>query len=230
MPCFRAARARPRSRPRRADSDSAAKMPPVCSQRTPSSPKRWSKSMSPGFSWLIAVWPRSETPTAPRTPKPRSVKLRPLRTVRPTPSDGTQRIEARVDAAGQDEVLDETADLVVDERGDDRAAQTEDPAQSRGRRCTRRRLPRPGTPGRCGCGPHRGRAAASPRRARRRRTCTRWQDAASIGAIVTSRRPRPTATASAAEGADGGEGAVADRIDGSTIQEPPTARYAARLR
>ena len=31
-------------------------------------------------------------PTAPRTPKPRSVKLRPLRTVRPTPSSGTQRM------------------------------------------------------------------------------------------------------------------------------------------
>ena len=28
-------------------------------------------------------------PTAPRTPKPRSVKFRPLRTVRPTPSYGT---------------------------------------------------------------------------------------------------------------------------------------------
>ena len=34
------------------------------------------------------MWPRSETPTAPRTPKPRSVKFRPLRTVRPMPSYG----------------------------------------------------------------------------------------------------------------------------------------------
>ena len=38
----------------------------------------------------MAVWPRSEQPSAARTPKPRSVKLRPLRTVRPTPSYLTQ--------------------------------------------------------------------------------------------------------------------------------------------
>src|SRR5882724_11363967 len=66
----------------------AAKMPPVCSQRTPSLPKIWSQSKSPALSWLAAVRPRSETPTAPRTPNPRSVKFKPLRTVRPTPSKG----------------------------------------------------------------------------------------------------------------------------------------------
>ena len=70
-------------------SESAAKMPPVCNQRTPSVPKRWSQSTSPGRSWRAAVLPRSETPTAPRTPKPRSVKFSPLRTVRPMPSYGT---------------------------------------------------------------------------------------------------------------------------------------------
>src|SRR5205823_3612795 len=48
-----------------------------------------SQSKSPGLSWLAAVLPRSGIPTAPRTPKPRSVKLRPLRTTRPTPSNGT---------------------------------------------------------------------------------------------------------------------------------------------
>src|SRR6185437_8536850 len=42
--------------------------------------------MSPGFSWLTAVFPRSEQPSAARTPNPRSVKFSPLRTVRPTPS------------------------------------------------------------------------------------------------------------------------------------------------
>ena len=68
------------------DSDSAAKMPPVCSQRTPSLPNSFSQSTSPGLSWLAAVLPRSEQPTAPRRPKPRSVKLRPLRTLRPMPS------------------------------------------------------------------------------------------------------------------------------------------------
>src|SRR5881396_1175831 len=64
-------------------------MPPVWSQRTPSLPKILSQSKSPGLSWLAAVLPRSGIPTAPRTPKPRSVKLRPLRTTRPTPSNGT---------------------------------------------------------------------------------------------------------------------------------------------
>ena len=48
-----------------------------------------SQSKSPGFTWLIAVWPRSLHPAAARMPNPRSVKLRPLRTVRPTPSKGT---------------------------------------------------------------------------------------------------------------------------------------------
>jgi hypothetical protein len=44
-----------------------------------------------GWLFAIAVLPRSEQPTAARTPKPRSVKLRPLRTVLPMPSYGTQR-------------------------------------------------------------------------------------------------------------------------------------------
>ena len=43
----------------------------------------------PGFSCEMAVCPRSEQPSAARTPKPRSVKFRPLRTVRPTPSYST---------------------------------------------------------------------------------------------------------------------------------------------
>src|SRR5882757_4303468 len=42
--------------------------------------------MSPGFNWLTAVLPRSEQPSAARTPNPRSVKFKPLRVVRPTPS------------------------------------------------------------------------------------------------------------------------------------------------
>ena len=42
----------------------------------------------PARSAAAAVWPRSETPTAPRTPKPRSVKLSPLRSARPMPSNG----------------------------------------------------------------------------------------------------------------------------------------------
>ena len=65
-------------------------MPPVWNQRAPSSPKRCSQSTSPARSAAAAVCPRSETPTAPRTPKPRSVKLSPLRAARPVPSKGAQ--------------------------------------------------------------------------------------------------------------------------------------------
>ena len=71
------------------DSLSAQKIPPVCSQRAPSAPKISSQSISPGFIWLAAVWPRSLHPAAARTPNPRSVKFSPLRTVRPTPSNFT---------------------------------------------------------------------------------------------------------------------------------------------
>ncbi len=61
-------------------------MPPVCSQRTPSLPKMYSKSKSSGVALEMAVLARSEQPFAPRMPKPRSVKFRPLRQVRPMPS------------------------------------------------------------------------------------------------------------------------------------------------
>jgi hypothetical protein len=72
------------------EGESAAKMPPVWKDFVPFSfPKIVDHAKSPGLTWLMAVWPRSEQPAAARTPKPRSVKLRPLRTVRPTPSYGT---------------------------------------------------------------------------------------------------------------------------------------------
>ncbi len=67
-------------------------MPPVCSQRTPSSPKTCSKFRSSGVAFEIAVLNLSEQPTAPRTPKPLSVKLRPLRQIRPMPSVFFQQI------------------------------------------------------------------------------------------------------------------------------------------
>src|SRR5215469_10041854 len=65
---------------------SAQKMPPVWNQREPSLAKISSQLISPGFNWLTAVCPRSEQPSAARTPNPRSVKFSPLRVVRPTPS------------------------------------------------------------------------------------------------------------------------------------------------
>ena len=67
-------------------------MPPVWNQRAPSTAKSWCQSTSPARSAAAAVWPRSDTPTAPRTPKPRSVKLSPLRSARPVPSNGRQRM------------------------------------------------------------------------------------------------------------------------------------------
>jgi hypothetical protein len=67
------------------EAESAAKMPPVWKNFVPfSEPKIEDQLKSPGLSWLTAVWPRSEQPAAARGPKPRSVKLRPLRTARPT--------------------------------------------------------------------------------------------------------------------------------------------------
>ena len=91
MPCLRAAAI--------ASSASAAvvarrarrRSPPQWNQRAPSRPKIASQSTSPGCSSDAAEWPRSEQPSAARTPKPRSTKFSPLRAPRPTPSYGTQR-------------------------------------------------------------------------------------------------------------------------------------------
>jgi hypothetical protein len=68
-------------------SDRAAKMPPVWSQRTPSFAEELLPVDLAGADLrgggVAAV---GDADLAPRTPKPRSVKLRPLRTVRPMPS------------------------------------------------------------------------------------------------------------------------------------------------
>ena len=72
-------------------SDSPAKIPPVWNQRAPSEPKISPQGNSPGCNWLVALLARSEQPSAARAPKPRSVKLSPLRTLRPMPSKGAQR-------------------------------------------------------------------------------------------------------------------------------------------
>src|SRR5262245_20189742 len=69
---------------------SAAKMPPVWNQRTPSSPNSFSQLISPGLICEAAECPRSEHPSAARMPKPFSVKLRPTRVLRPMPSNSRQ--------------------------------------------------------------------------------------------------------------------------------------------
>ena len=71
---------------------SAAKMPPVWNQRTPSSPNNFSQFTSPGLICDAAEWPRSEQPSAARMPKPFSVKLSPTRVLRPRPSNSRQMI------------------------------------------------------------------------------------------------------------------------------------------
>jgi hypothetical protein len=78
--------------------------------------------MSPGFSWLIADCPAHA-----------EAALGEVQTVAGATSDAVGRDPhdlRRVEAAGEDEVLDETADLVVHQRGDDGAAQAEDPSQA----------------------------------------------------------------------------------------------------
>src|SRR6185437_5761600 len=69
---------------------SAAKMPPVWNQRTPSSPKILSQFTSPGRIWEEAELARSEQPSAARMPKPFSVKFKPTRVLRPMPSCSRQ--------------------------------------------------------------------------------------------------------------------------------------------
>src|ERR1700712_4490120 len=69
---------------------SAAKMPPVWNQRTPSSPNSFSQCTSPGRICDAAELARSEQPSAARIPKPFSVKFNPTRVLRPMPSCSRQ--------------------------------------------------------------------------------------------------------------------------------------------
>ena len=70
----------------RVPSESAAKMPPVCSQRTPCSLNSFFQFTSPGFMPAVAEWPRSYSVTDARFEWPTSVKFRPMRSTLPTPS------------------------------------------------------------------------------------------------------------------------------------------------
>ena len=131
MPCRRAAW-RPPARRQRWTRTGAAKIPPVWNHRTPcrpnSRPSRCRRAQL-GGSGVAAV---GASRRAPRTPKPRSVKLRPLRAVRPMPSSGDPLDEGVSTPPVQDEILDQPADLVVDEGGDDGGAQAEAAAQAAG--------------------------------------------------------------------------------------------------
>ena len=80
---------RDRRRPLRQRAEHAARC--GTSATLPAPPNSCFQSTSPGSICDTAVWPRSEQPTPPRGPKPRSVKFSPLRTLRPTPSYSFQR-------------------------------------------------------------------------------------------------------------------------------------------
>ena len=220
-----------------------AKMPPVWNQRAPSS----AEDLVPvDVARPQLATPRCgrgrSSPTAPRTPKPRSVKLSPLRTARPTPSYGTQRDVAQVDAALQHEVLDQAADGVVGERGHDRRAQAEAAPQAAGDVVLAAALPGPERAGgamRPSPGSRRSMTSPSATRSQRHSSGGRSSSCRDGAGILTTaapqdarpprgrppRRPRPLIAAKS----------PAAIVCFFTIQLPPQAttcgwaRYAARL-
>jgi len=71
------------------------KIPPVCSHRTPCSLNNRLQSTSVGVIWLAEECPRSYIVTLGLTPVPTSVKFRPTRLFRPTPSVSPYRTPVR---------------------------------------------------------------------------------------------------------------------------------------
>jgi len=110
-------------------------------------PKDSVQSISPARSCETAVWPRSEQPSAARTPKPRSVKFRPVAHGPSDPVVGHPTDVREVHAAFEHEVLDETAYRIVRESGHDRRSHSEDSTRGRGLRCN---SPPPSRPETCG--------------------------------------------------------------------------------
>ena len=142
------------------DSPSAAKMPPQWNQRAPSPPKIASQSTSPGRSWLAAVL----TPVgAADGAADAEATLREVEPVAHLAADAVVRDPADVrlvDAALEHQVLDEPADGVVGERGDDRRAQPEAAAQAAGDVVLAAALPDLETSAWWRCAPRRDRGAA----------------------------------------------------------------------
>ena len=96
-------------------SESAQKIPPVCSQRAPSLPKISSQSMSPGLSCETAVWPRSEQPSGGAHAE---AALGEVQAVADGAADAVVRHpadERLVDAALADQILHQPADGIVGE-------------------------------------------------------------------------------------------------------------------
>ena len=94
---------------------------------------------------------------------PRSVKFSPFRTWRPTPSNGTQLTCDMVDAALEHQVLDEPADGVVREGGDDGRPHAEAAPQAARHVVLAAALPGAERAAWSRCAPRPGPAGASPR-------------------------------------------------------------------
>ena len=134
-------------------------MPPQWSQRAPSASKIASQSTSPGASCEAAVLPRSEQPTRAADAEAALGEVEPVADAAADAVVGHPADVRDVDAALEHQVLDEPADRVVGERGDDRGAQAEAPAQPAGdvvlaaalpgaeARAPSRSAPRPGRAG-----------------------------------------------------------------------------------
>ena len=111
-----------------AGEDAAGVEPAHAERRRRGGPSR----RRPAAAATAAVWPRSETPTRAADAEAALGEVEPVAdgaadAVVRHPAD-----ERRVDAALQDEVLDQPPDLVVGERGHDRGAQAEAAAQAAG--------------------------------------------------------------------------------------------------
>ncbi len=111
-------------------SQSAAKMPPVWNQRTPSLPKMWSQSKSPGLSWLgggvAAIGNADRAAHA-------EAALGEVQAIARLAADAVELPpfdELGIDAALHDEIFDQAADVVVGEGGGDGGLQAEAAAQA----------------------------------------------------------------------------------------------------
>ncbi len=104
-------------------------MPPVCSHRAPFAEKMLSQSKSSGWLFAIAVWPRSEQPTAARTPKPSFCEVQPIAYRSADAIVWNPADERSVHATLQDEILQKLANWISGKRRYHRGAHAKAPAK-----------------------------------------------------------------------------------------------------
>src|SRR5215831_6063081 len=107
-------------------------MPPVWNQRTPRVPNRWSQSTASAASWLAALWPRSETPACAAHSEAPLGEVQPVADGAADAVIGHELHQRSVHPSLQDEVLDEPADVVVGQCGDNGGPQAEAAPQPAG--------------------------------------------------------------------------------------------------